>query len=317
MNDYDKIGLVPRVTSQIRSRSDVNTSSKFCKSTINIPIVASPMVDVAGIELLRVLSNLGGFGFLHRFQEIEKQKCQFERCKYMGFEVGAAIGIKNDERFDALYDSGCRYFLVDTANGANSQVGETIKKLLTQDEKWIAGNVASGEGFQYLCDCGYDAVRVGIAGGQACTTRYYTGVYQNYVKLIEECYKIKVANNYEANIIADGGIKKPEDLCKALGLGANQVMLGSILASCKESPAKTYKIDGKLKKAFRGSSSYSVQTDNGKEPTFTEGTEILLDYAGNIEEVLKSYTNGLKSCMSYHNAYSLDEFRKNCTYEYI
>ena len=58
--------------------------------------------------------------------------------------------------------------------------------------------------------------------------------------LIQECREIKVAKNYSTKILADGGMKDYSDIILALALGADYVMLGSVLNKSLESCADTY-----------------------------------------------------------------------------
>jgi len=130
--------------------------------------------------------------------------------------------------------------------------------------------------------------------------------------ILLECRKVKEKYNYSTKIIADGGIRIPADFCKALALGADFVMMGSVLASSEESPAKTLRINSGLKKVFRGSASFSTQIEYSKrKPEYVEGHETMIDYGGPLEKIIKRFVNGLRSSMSYMNANNLDEYRKN------
>jgi len=84
-----------------------------------------------------------------------------------------------------------------------------------------------------------------------CLTTSNTGTHYPIATLIEECKKIQdeYKRGYiDANhtlkamsvpfIIADGGIRNYDDVIKALGLGADYVMIGSVLASLLESAAE-------------------------------------------------------------------------------
>ncbi len=54
------------------------------------------------------------------------------------------------------------------------------------------------------------------------------GVGYPMASLIKECYDISCILDKPAKIVADGGMKNYSDIIKALGLGADMVMLGSI-----------------------------------------------------------------------------------------
>jgi IMP dehydrogenase/GMP reductase len=313
---YKDIGLISRQISTIKHRVDVDTGIEFCGKVLQIPIIASPMPDVGNHQLLNALIDLGGYGYIHRFQTIEQQVSEYVKSHDAGCAIGATGDYK--ERFIELHDNGCRHFCIDTANGAHEQVSAAAYDLFQIYEdsnvQFIVGNVATKETFQrasgFYKVCG---VRVGIAGGSVCTTKTETGLYYPMVSSIRECVIAKRGHDaiQHVNIIADGGIKEPADMCKALAVGANIVMLGSVLGSCLESPAKTVKLDGQLYKVFRGSASYSTQMDNGKEPFYIEGEERLLPYSGPLKKTVQRFVNGLRSSMSYMNARNLWEYRKN------
>lgn len=113
-------------------------------------------------------------------------------------------------------------------------------------------------------------------------------------------------------IIADGGIKTPADLCKALAAGADLVMVGGIFAGTEEAPGNVINDNGHLVKLYRGAASFGVQSEhNDKEPDYIEGRESFISYKGKVAKVIKRFKNGLASCMSYMNARTLEEFRSN------
>ncbi len=91
--------------------------------------------------------------------------------------MGAAIGVHDYERAEALIKAGVDVLVVDSAHGHSSNVIETvrqIKKRFTIDV--IAGNIATTEGAKALVEAGADAIKVGIGPGSICTTRIISGV---------------------------------------------------------------------------------------------------------------------------------------------
>lgn len=319
--EYENIGLVSRHVSNISSRKDVNTTLYFASSILSTPIIASPMPDVCDGEMASTLNFIGSYGFIHRFMSIEEQLRQYRRnlifpevtVTHKPNYCGCAIGIKNDylERFEELYSAGCRSFCIDVANGANVCVFNAIDKLysLHSDIYITAGNVASKECYEQLCKLNVYAIRVGIAGGKVCSTKIETGIYKPMVEVLLDIAKVK--DKYNTLLIADSGIRQPQDMCKALALGADLVMAGGIFASTIESPARTIKIGDEIKKIYRGAASFSVQQDIGKNPEFVEGIESLIPLTTNVAKVIKRFNNGLRSAMSYMNARDLTSFREN------
>ena len=258
-------------------------------------------------------------GILHRFQPIESQQHEFElvysQSDTVAPAVGVAIGITGDykERFQALYAAGCRLFCLDTANGAHLQVKQAMGWIRGQasDVFLLAGNVASAEAFSELEEWGADAIRVGIAGGSVCETRTETGVFLPTPYAVAEAVMVRK----RALIIGDSGIRTPADFCKLLALGADAVMVGSALAGTKEAPGHVIAMDGKKYKVMRGAASFSVQQQSGNaSPGYIEGTETLVPYRDTVTTVLHRYLAGLQSSMSYMNACTLDEYRRNVAF---
>lgn len=317
--DYDHISLAPRVISEVAHRGDVCPKTSLGPIELQLPILGSPMPDVVGVEMARALARHGALGILHRFDSIEEQAGAFRQAADSMTAsvppIGAAVGVSGDYqlRFDALYDAGCRIICLDTANGAHRQVAGAISWIKTQkaDVFLIAGNVATAEGFRWLEAEGADAIRVGIAGGSVCETRNETGVYVPTPYAVAEAASVRT----RALIIGDGGVRMPADLCKLLALGADVVMLGSALAGTREALGRVVAVDGKRYKIMRGAASFSVQQEaSASRPQYVEGAETLVPYKGRVEEVLQRYQAGLRSSMSYLNATTLADFRRNATF---
>ena len=305
--DYKDISLISNQISTIRSRDDINIKEElFPNFYLSSPIISSPMKDVTNGKLAKKIRELGGVGIIHRFQSIEDQILE---CNIVG-ECICAVGLDDYDRVSRLYRNGYRYFCLDIANGANIRVKEFIEAL-PSDICWIVGNVVSSAGFNWLRNIrNVYGIRVGVAGGNACTTKNSTGIFQPYASLIMDCYR---NNDNKCFIIGDGGIKQPSDFCKSIAIGSNSVMLGSLIASTEDSPAEIINKDGKSYKLYHGSSSYNIQKIYKNKPRYIEGRSVLLEYnQETIEELITRFMDGLKSSMSYANARSLSEYRKNC-----
>ena len=155
----------------------------------------------------------------------------------------AAVGVKGDylERAKELVINGCNVILIDVAHGHHKLVGDAIEEIKSKisNIEVIAGNVATGDGAEFLCEKGADAIRVGIGNGSLCETRIRTGVgLPQVTALLDVC---SVADRYDVPVIADGGIRNVGDVCKGLGSGADSVMVGSLLSGTKESPGSIEK----------------------------------------------------------------------------
>lgn len=316
--DYDNITLVSSQISSINSRDDVDTSIYlFPDIKLRIPIVASPMVDVVDKLLALNLSSLGGFSFLHRFQSIENQLDEYRYVYNSGGYCGCAIGLNDFDRLSILYNAGCRYFILDIANGANYRVKHFMESISATFPKsqFIVGNVVSGKQFEWCQDLpNVYGVRVGIAGGKACTTKNATGLFDGPVSLIKEA---KLYQN-KSKILADGGIRSPADFCKALALGSDAIVLGSLIAACQNSPASIVKQSDKWYKVYRGSSSQEIQLLYKDNIKYIEGETVLLEYKEEtLVNLIDRLLSGLRSSMSYFNARNLIEYYSNSEYKIV
>lgn len=349
---YDDISIAPRVVSELKSRSEADTSVKCFGLKLKVPMIAAPMPTVCNGLMSVKLREMGALGIIHRFQSIDSQTKEFLMSSLNGIGIACAIGVTGDyqERFKNLYKAGCRIFCLDTANGANIQIKNAVQWIrdfvyshLTYEEDdkvyLIAGNIATKEGYRFLAKLEVDAVRVGIAGGAACETKTETGVFVPMVTSIIECvqerkiltffrtnkivpkyiskdeYNEEYLNEYNKLplIIADGGIKTPSDMCKALAIGADLVMCGSLFAGTEEAPGEVKKFDGILYKFHAGAASFSVQKEQNpdKEVMYNEGNETLVKYKGSVEKIILRFKAGLQSSLSYLNSRNLNEYRKN------
>jgi IMP dehydrogenase len=312
--DFDHVSLVPRVASSLRHRSDADPAAALGPLRLELPLVGSPMPDVCGPQMCAALAEQGTAGVLHRFHTVDEQVRQLRELSVRR-DVPVAVGVTGDyqERFAALHDAGARIICLDTANGAHDQVARAIDWIQRQasDVFLIAGNVASAESFRWLEERGVDAIRVGIAGGSVCETRTETGVYVPTPYAVYEAARVR----RRAMLIADGGVRTPADLCKLLALGADLVMVGSVLAGTDEAPGRLVVVDGKPYKIMRGAASFSVQQEAGRDdPLYVEGAETLVPAKGPVAAVIRRYLAGLRSSMSYMNARTIGDFRRNARF---
>ena len=168
--------------------------------------------------------------------------------------VGGAVGANKDyvERADALIKAGCDVLVVDVANGHNKLTMKAIEEL---KEAYpftdiVGGSIATGEGAEQLIRAGADGVRCGIGNGSICITRIVAG--SGVPQLSALIDTTPICKEYEIPLISDGGNKHSGNMCKALAIGADCLMVGRLVAGCDESPGKQMLKDGKFVKMFRG-----------------------------------------------------------------
>ncbi len=226
----------------------------------------------------------------------------------------------------ALVDEAVDCVAVSTAHGHTADVGDIVKLVRNTfpDLPIIAGNVTSGAGVEFLTSCGADAIKIGQGPGSICTTRIVTGV--GIPQLTALYAASRSATKKGVRLLADGGIIKSGDIVKALTL-ADAVVLGSLLAGCREAPGEIMEISGKLYKKYRGMGSHSAMKSgsatrygHGEGDTNTvgkvaaEGIEALKEVSGSVDDVLGILIGGVQSGMGYLGARTLSELKKKARY---
>jgi IMP dehydrogenase len=148
---------------------------------------------------------------------------------------------------------------------------------------------------------------------------------------------------HEAGIplCADGGIRMPADMAKAIAAGGDTIMVGNMLAGTSESPGTLLKRDGRTVKVHRGMASggamkkrsdmdSSAETNSthlerrwllGRESdagefgkVIAEGVEAVVPYRGETHAVLGELVGGLRSAMSYSNSRSLNQYHERARF---
>ncbi|PAF41879.1 IMP dehydrogenase [Helicobacter sp. 11S03491-1] len=229
--------------------------------------------------------------------------------------VGAAIGVNQLDRAEALVTAGVDVLVLDSAHGHSINVIrtlESIKNKLKIDV--IVGNVVTPKATQDLIKAGADAIKVGIGPGSICTTRIVAGVGMPQISAIDGCSN--VGRKYGVPIIADGGIKYSGDVSKALAVGASSVMIGSLLAGTEESPGDLMIFQGRQYKSYRGMGSIGAMAKGSADRYFQEGTaqeklvpegiEGRVPYRGKIRDVIHQLVGGLRSSMGYLGSRSIE-----------
>lgn len=243
--------------------------------------------------------------------------------------VSAAIGCRDDymERAEQLVNTGCNALIVDVANGHNKMTIDTVaelKEYFGNRVDIVAGNVISGDGARRLIEAGADSIRVGIGNGSICITRIVSGSGLPQVNALISVSK--VCKEHNIPLISDGGNKNSGNMCKALALGADSLMMGRLLAGTDESPGLSFLKDGKFVKIHRGMAGYGANVAKAqrmglKKPDslgFTpEGVEGYVNYCGPLKNVLQRFVMGIKSGMSYMGATDIEELRKRAKFTLI
>ncbi|MBQ7738324.1 MAG: IMP dehydrogenase [Desulfovibrionaceae bacterium] len=238
--------------------------------------------------------------------------------------VGAAIGIGRDceERAEALLKAGADVLVLDSAHGHSVNVLNAIRKIKTAfpNCELIAGNVATYEGAKAVLKAGADTVKIGIGPGSICTTRIVAGVGVPQVTAIIE--SSRAAREMDRCCIGDGGIKFSGDIVKALVVGANTVMIGSLFAGTEESPGETILYQGRTYKAYRGMGSIDAMKEGSSDRYFQEKSTKLVPegivgrvpYRGHVSDAVFQLMGGLRSGMGYVGAHNIQELQTKTSF---
>jgi IMP dehydrogenase len=238
--------------------------------------------------------------------------------------VAAAIGVRGGylERAEALLAADADALVLDIAHGHADSALEAVRELTRRfpQAEVIAGNVATADGVRDLAAAGADAIKVGIGPGFACTTRLVAGVGVPQLSAVLDC--AKAARESGVPLIADGGIRRPGDLAKAIAAGASSVMVGSLLAGRSESPGDVVRRRGRLYKVYRGMASRSAAgarlaiegRGDALDQYVPEGEEMEFPLRGPVDEVIAELVGGLRSGMSYLDSATIEEFWGNAQF---
>jgi len=323
--DFDDVLIRPK-RSTLTSRKEVDLNRiykfKYGGTYFGIPIMAANMDGVGTIDVSRELSDMGLFTCLRK--SIGEKYLIRELKANDGDNIAVTIGRSKEDlkKLTKLKKelSPCykiKYVCVDVANGYSQSFVDFIKQVREAIPRAniIAGNVVTGEMVEELLLAGADIIKVGIGSGSVCTTRIKTGVGYPQFSCIAEC--ADAAHGLNGHIIADGGCTSPGDVAKAFGAGADFVMLGSMLAGCKEGGGKIVEIDGDKYVEFYGmSSKVANEKHNGglKDYRTSEGRRVLLPYRGSIKDVIQDILGGIRSTCTYVGANQLKHLSKCATF---
>lgn len=238
--------------------------------------------------------------------------------------AAAAVGVSSDtmERTQALANAGVDILVVDTAHGHSLSVLRTVEQIKSKYPavNVVAGNVATGAGTKDLIEAGADAVKIGVGPGSICTTRVVAGIGVPQITAIYDA--AEAAAPYNVPIVADGGVKYSGDITKAIGAGADVVMIGSLFAGAEESPGDIEIFQGRSYKVYRGMGSLSAMKEGSKDRYFQEneqklvpeGIEGRVPYRGTAGDTVYQLIGGLRAGMGYCGVKDIHELKTKTTF---
>lgn len=290
---YNDIGIMSAPTTEIEHRAECIT-----KKDGMLPIFTAPMSTVLNEKNADIFEDNKIIPIIPRSVDISLRNKIVKSGRWVAYSLNEFE--KFIEQNDSI-NSGTK-ILIDLANGHMKKIFDLAKKARNKygydDLTLMSGNIDNPEAYKEYCRAGINYVRVGVGGGKGCLSSTQLGVHIGIATLINETYKLKkeverdiqgIFTNYKCvtKIIADGGIRDYKDVNIALALGADYVMIGSVLASLVESCATTfyYDEDNNFKIVDQLSPWIKIRENGGV-------FEIMKTYHG--EEVGSYVVNGLK-----------------------
>jgi len=284
------------------------------------------------IEKLVVVNKQFKCTGLITVKDLEKSQVfpDASKDKNQSLRVAGAVGVNKEglNRAELLLESGADALILDTAHGHSQSVINTVKNIKKKFKfkNLIVGNVATGDAAKELADNGADTIKVGIGPGSICTTRVVAGVGMPQFTAIQNVSS--ALKNYKVRVIADGGIRYSGDIAKAIGAGADMVMIGSLFAGTDEAPGEIFYYQGRSYKSYRGMGSLSAMARGSADRYFQEdikdnlklvpeGIEGRVPYRGPVKNIINQLVGGLKASMGYIGAKTIEELKKKAKFVQI
>ena len=336
--DFDDILLLPEKLTDIDSRNNVNV---FYEDRLfdmkHLPIITAPMSSVVNFNNFNKFNDLNIPVVLPRTEYpwnvegvlsgcfVLRHEIRYERSLFISLSLGEFEDTYANENFSGELH---KYVLIDIANGHMKKILniiEKMRKIHGNKIKLMIGNIANPETYEYYAKSSLvDYVRVGIGNGNGCLTTQQTGIGYPKASLIHDINQIKKKYDNPPQVIADGGMRDYSDIIKALALGADYVMIGSIfnkaIESCGDNYWGMFKISQKnaeflhqkgfkVKKEFYGMSTKLAQKKMGVKKLKTSEGVIRYRYVEyTLESWVENFKHYLKSAMSYTNSKQLEDF---------
>ena len=309
-----------------REVGEIMTPMPIITAKVGVSIEeAAKVLHKHKIEKLPIVDENDILKGLITIKDIKKRKEYPDANKddFGRLRVGAAIGVGQYDRAEALVKAGADVLVLDSAHGHSKGIIDTVKELKKRFAvEVIAGNIATAEAAKDLIEAGADAVIVGIGPGSICTTRIVAGVGVPQISAIMDV--AEMAKKYGVPVVADGGIKYSGDVAKAIAAGASSIMVGSLLAGTEESPGETIIYQGRKYKSYRGMGSIGAMQKGSNDRYFQEGTaadklvpegiEGQVPYRGRIGEIVYQLIGGLRSSMGYLGAADIASYQERAEF---
>lgn len=347
--DFTDVIMLPLASNKAaESRDHVDITRTFSKNVsrgyewTGIPIIAANMDTVGTFEMAEAMIENNCCTALHKHYTLDELINFFKKHNNSAHLLFYTMGISDSDftKFEEFCDrfDVPRNICIDVANGYMPHFAPFVTKVREYAPMSIimAGNVVTGDHTQRLINAGASIVKVGLGSGSACLTRRITGVGRPQFSAVMEC--ARAAHAVNGLICSDGGCVDPGDVAKAIGGGADFVMLGGMLAGHNESGGKIiyenidyerpYHVTGttnpidfpqttKLKlpvaMEFYGmASDTAMEKYNGGVAKYkaSEGRTLRIPYRGPVKNTIDTILGGIRSSMMYIGADELKQISK-------
>lgn len=316
--DFQDVLLVPQ-RSSLDSRASVELERTFrfkhtSRTITCCPIIGANLDTVGSFNMARALAKHKMLTAIHKHYS-ENELVEFFDDKdiwdFAFYTVGAST-----QSMQKLYSVMRRVggdwphlVCLDAANGYTQAFEDALVCLrnMVPEAVILAGNVATGNMTEELLLQGADIVKVGIGSGSLCETRIKTGIGVPQLSATDICaYQ---AHGLGGHVCSDGGITSVGDICKALGVGGDFVMLGGFLAGAEECDGEW--LDEGLKAHGMSSRAAMVMWHGGVAPHRTsEGREVIVPCKGPVEALVQDIKGGVASCCTYIGCLKIKDMPK-------
>lgn len=306
---FDDLLLEPGLHSG-KSRKEIDLTTYAFGKKLTLPIIAAPMDTVVNNKVCTIMQNNGGLGILPRFEHLDEN---FRELKMLGLYGVLAIGIIGEKELeDKINRLKPNSILIEVAHAHQKPVLQLAKHILNNYPHLplTVGNVASPRAIYDFIRIGVTEIKLGVGPGSLCSTRTVTGCGVTQGTAIREARNVIDSSNKSVRLIADGGIKNSGDIVKALALGADSVMIGTMIGRTWEAPGDVYYVDNKPYKNVRGMASEDVMKNRGIK-RIAEGVSRDIPILCHLESLLNDFRDGIQSGLSYLGFDSLNELKTN------
>lgn len=341
------VNIVQSEISYVDHRNECDTMVEMCGRKVH-PVVVAPMAAVTDENNYKVWLDNNFICVVPRTVSFEKR---LEICKetFSSFSLDEAELFYKDGNILQLFNHDEKFYVcIDIAQGTMKRlydVCKTLKLVFGDVIEIMTGNVATPLAYSYYANAGVDYMRLNIGTGSRCTTSANVGIHYPVATLIDEIRMQKEEWEYyhpdqkATKIIADGGLVNFDDIQKCLALGSFAVMNGSFFAKAEEACGEVRYLVNEDEKWEEGLSCESYNNLKKECVIFRErkpyreyygmstkraqkecGNVCSKTSEGNTKPVIVEYPiakwadnmkNFFASAMSYCDAKTIDEFRKN------